>query len=216
VPPPSAGRPLRRLLIILALAGILPLTLLCGVGLIQLYRQQHEDAHRRVVELSRAVAIAVDLELQRSLAAVTTLASIQSLRRGELESFEEAMQRTAAAQPHWNAVILARADGTPLLHSRVPAGSPLPATVESPSFGEVVRTRKPRVGNLARGPSGGYAFPVRAPVIVDNEVRYVVTAVVSPEAIFEIVRRQSVPDDWTLAVLDAAGGRGARHPRPHN
>jgi signal transduction histidine kinase/ActR/RegA family two-component response regulator len=211
VSPPPAGRPLRRLLIVLALAGILPLTLLCGVGLMQLYRQQHEEAHRRVVELSRAVAIAVDLELQRSLAAVTTLASIESLRRGDLPSFEEAMRRTAAAQVHWNAVILARADGMAVLHSRVPAGGSMPAMVESPSFTEAVRARRPLVGDLARGPSGGYAFPVRAPVIAGDEVLYVVTAVVSPEAILEIVRRQSVPDDWTLAVLDSTGARVARN-----
>ena len=208
---PPAQRPLRRYLLVLALAGILPLALLTGVGLLQLYRQQHEEAERRVAEMARAVAISVDLELERSLGVTLALANSAALRRGDLASFHEIVNRTLAAQPQWRTVLLAKPDGTPLLNGRLPMGAALPPTAEMASFRAAVERREPVVGQLAKGAGGSYAFAVRAPVVEDGRVLAVVTAVVKPEAILRIIERQSVPDDWTISVFDAEGTRVARN-----
>jgi signal transduction histidine kinase/ActR/RegA family two-component response regulator len=208
--PHSAKRPLRRYLVVLALAGILPLTLLTGAGLIQLYRQQRDDAQRRAVEITRAVAIAVDLELERSLSALKALAGSATLRRGDLATFQEVMRRSAEGQAYWRNVILADPDGKPLANTRVNAGDPMPPTIEPASLEAAVRTGRPAVGALMKGEKR-FAFAIRAPVVEEGRVRYVVSAVVAPEAILQIIQRLAVPDEWTISVFDARGARVARN-----
>ena len=73
-----------------------------------------------------------------------------------------------------------------------------------------MRTRAPTVGNLTRGVDGALLFPVRVPVLRDGELRYVLTAVVKPDAILDVIARQRVPDDWVISIFDANGLRVAR------
>jgi signal transduction histidine kinase len=53
-------------------------------------------------------------------------------------------------------------------------------------------------------------FPVRVPVLRDGELRYVLSAVVKPEAILDVVMRQRAPEDWVISVFDAANQHVAR------
>jgi signal transduction histidine kinase/ActR/RegA family two-component response regulator len=78
------------------------------------------------------------------------------------------------------------------------------------SFDEVLRTHQPVIGHLAKGPRGTWAMPVRVPVLRDGQLRYVLTAVLRPEAISRVVQRQRVPDDWVISVFDDRGARVAR------
>jgi signal transduction histidine kinase len=66
------------------------------------------------------------------------------------------------------------------------------------------------VGTLATSPEGTLMFPVRVPVIRGGEVRYVLTAIVKPEDIRDVVIRQGVPSDWVMSIFDANGRRVAR------
>ena len=64
---------LRRRLLLLAVAGILPLALMSGAGLLALAHQQREAAGRASLGITRALATAVDAELKRSVAVLETL-----------------------------------------------------------------------------------------------------------------------------------------------
>jgi hypothetical protein len=63
----------------------------------------------------------------------------------------------------------------------------------------------PVVGPLTAGPLGNHGIPVRVPVERDGELRYVLSAVVRPEAILRVVSEQRVPDDWIVSVFDRNG-----------
>jgi signal transduction histidine kinase/ActR/RegA family two-component response regulator len=200
---------LRRHLFVLAVAGILPLAALAGAGLAALFEKQRDDAQRRGLEITRALATAVQSELQRSLSALGVLGSAASLHRGNLEQFQATARRAVQTQPQWRAIILSAANGEPIMNTRVAAGEPMPSVVEPRSFERAVKERNPTVGHIARG-SERFAIPLRVPVIVDGEVRYVLTAVTKPEAFLEILRRQQVPANWVISVFDGAGLRVAR------
>src|SRR5437762_257349 len=73
----------------------------------------------------------------------------------------------------------------------------------------------PALGNLAKNTQGVLLFPVRAPVIRNGELSYVLTALVKPEAILEVIKRQRLPEDWIISIFDANGLRVARS-RAHN
>jgi signal transduction histidine kinase/ActR/RegA family two-component response regulator len=127
-----------------------------------------------------------------------------------MSSFRERALRVLDTQPHWAAVMLADPFGTRLSDTRYRRGEPLPPVVERLSFDQAVRTRTPVVGNLAKSPTGIQFFPIRVPVLRNRELRYVLTAVVKPEQIRDVITRQGVPGDWVVSIFDATGQRVAR------
>jgi len=209
------GVPLRRRLFLLAAVGIVPLLVMSGIGLYALAQHQRIQAERIGLELARALATAVDAELGSSISVLQSLATTVSLDRDDLVGFQERAQRILETQPKWAAVFLADLSGKRLIDTRFGYGAVLPPIAEKESFDRVVRTRAPTVGNLARSPQGILLFPVRAPVVRNGELRYVLTALVKPDAILEVIKRQRLPDDWIISIFDANGLRVARS-RAHN
>ncbi len=56
-----------------------------------------------------------------------------------------------------------------------------------------------------RGPRGNYAFAVRAPVIRDGQVRYVVSAVVPAQAATRLLQFRALPAGWRASIVDGTG-----------
>src|SRR5689334_22302053 len=160
---------LRRHLFILAVAGILPLAALAGAGLAALFEQQRDDAQRRALEITRALATAVQSELQRSISSLSVHAAAASLQLGDLAQFEVTARRAVATQPQWRTIILSKPTGEPLINTRVAAGQAMPPVIEPRSFERVVQERKPVIGEIAQS-SERFAIPLRVPVIVDGEL----------------------------------------------
>jgi signal transduction histidine kinase/ActR/RegA family two-component response regulator len=204
------GIPLRRRLFVLTAAGILPLALMAGIGLYALQRQQNAQAERVGLELARSVANALDAELRNLISVLETLATTPTLDRGDLTGFRARAERVIELNPEWAGLVLADRDGTPLVDTRFAEGSPLPPVAENASFDRVVRTQANAVGSLTRHSQKEWLFAVRVPVHRDGAVRYVVTALVKPEAIRDVLTRQQVPGDWVISIVDANGLRVAR------
>ncbi len=206
--------PLRRRLVLLVITGILPLALMSGLGLMQLARQQRLQAERATLDLARAMVIAVDAELQRSVSALEVLSTSASLDVGDLAAFHARAQRVVATEPAWQLVMLADTRGTPLMNTAYPLGGAMPPVAERESFDQVTRSRQAVVGHLARGYRGQYALPVRVPVMRDGQLQYVLSAVMRPQAISEVLQRQRIPQDWLVSVFDSKGMRVARSRGP--
>jgi signal transduction histidine kinase/ActR/RegA family two-component response regulator len=181
-----------------------------GVGLRALERQQVAQIERVGLELARALATAVDAELRGIISVLEALATHAALDSGDRAAFLDRARRVLDTQPTWAAVVLADPAGTRLADTRFPVGAALPPLAERPSFETVLGTRAPMVGGLARGVRGALLFPVRVPVIRGGELRYVLTAVVKPDAILGVIKRQRVPGDWVISVFDQRGQRVAR------
>ena len=72
---PGRSVPLRRRLLLLAVAGMLPIALMSGVALVAIFYQQRAQAERAGLEISRALSIAIDAELQRSFSALKVVSN---------------------------------------------------------------------------------------------------------------------------------------------
>src|SRR4029077_9600033 len=60
-------------------------------------------------------------------------------------------------------------------------------------------------GDLARGEIG-WLFPVRVPVIRDDRVAYVLSAIITPASLSAaLTRGQGVPDEWVRGTVDRNG-----------
>ena len=205
--------PLRRRLLLLAAVAILPLALMSGVALKALLDQQRRQADQSSLDLARALATAVDTELRLTVSALQSLAltdPIGAPGEVDLAASHRFARRVLASRPEWRAIVLAKADGTPIFNTALEFGTPTPPVVEPDSLADVVRTKAPVIGSLTRGRQGNFAVPVRVPVMQDGEVRYVLSAIVRPESILRVVNQQRVPEDWVVAVFDSRNIRVAR------
>jgi signal transduction histidine kinase/CheY-like chemotaxis protein len=200
--------PLRRRLFLLVAAALLPLAAMAVYAVLTALGQQRAQAERAGLEITRALAIAIDGELQRSVAVLELLAISPQLGAGDLQGFDEVLRRSLGSRSAWSAVNLAAPDGQQVASTADAA--PLPRIVEMESFRQVVTRREPAVGNLEKGRRGNLLFAVRVPVLRDGQVRFVLSAVVRPDAILEVVQRQRVPENWVISVFDAKRQRVAR------
>jgi signal transduction histidine kinase len=210
---PKRPVPLRSRLLLLAAVAILPLALMSGIALRALLDQQRQQSEQSSLDLARALATAVDTELRLTISALQSLAltePISSAADVDLAHARESALRVLAKRPEWRAVLLATPSGEPLFSTATPFGSLPPKVSEPGSIAEVARVRAPVVGPLTRGPLGNWGIAVRVPVERDGELRYVLSAVVRPEAILRVVSEQRVPGDWIVSVFDSNNSRIAR------
>jgi len=201
---------LRRRLFLLAAAAIVPLATMSGIGLLAMVQQQREQIERSSLDITRALATAVDAELQRSVSLLEGLAAAPALDGGNTAGFHQAAQQMLATRPQWRSILLASPEGRVLVNTGYPVSETPPGTIEPASLERLVETRRPLIGLLRRGPRGEQGVPVRVPVLRGGQLKYVLTGVVDPTAIHEVVLRQRVPSDWVVSVFDAQGLRVAR------
>jgi signal transduction histidine kinase/ActR/RegA family two-component response regulator len=203
------GIPLGKRLFLLTAAAIVPLALMAGMSLYALQEQQYTQAERVGLELARSVANAVDAELRRSISILETLATTPTLDDRDLPGFRERARRAIASLPEWNGIVLTDRSGITLVDTRSAGGSGDSPLEERESFDRVVRTRAPAIGSVTRH-SKDWLFAARVPVVRGTDVPYVVTALVRPDAIRNVLTRQQVPGDWVISIIDANGRRVAR------
>ena len=112
----------------LVLAAVLPLLAFSAVMGVVFWRQQRAAYDERHLERVRALAMALDRELEGHARALQVLALSTALKNGDLHAFYERAQRVRAEQSVWDAVILTDTTGAQVINTRRPFGVPLPRT----------------------------------------------------------------------------------------
>ena len=82
--------PLRRRLLILGAAAILPLALMSGVALQALLEQQRRQAEQSTLDLARALATAVDTELRLTVSSLQSLALTDPIASADVADLPQA------------------------------------------------------------------------------------------------------------------------------
>jgi signal transduction histidine kinase len=204
---------LRFRLFLLAASGLVPLALVLLFASAYLADQRQRETERAALELSRALATAVDVELRSTVSLLDNLA--QTVGLAELDSSQvqdsefEPLAKRIAQSHSWRLVMLVDADSKLVMRVGGPDnGQVLP--VEPGSLSQALATGAPSVGSIARGSRGQEAFAVRFPVLKDGRVRYVLSAVLTTAQILDVMARQQLAPSWVVAVYDQTGNRVAR------
>src|SRR5678816_801259 len=151
----------------------------------------------------RAVIAAGDAELRTSLAALDALAASPRLRVRDFAGFYVEARALLERRPSWANIVLSDPTSQHLMNARLPFGSPLPRAVDPGAVEATVRAGVPGVGSLIWSPVlNMYVFAVRLPLREGDKIPYVLTAVMRPEGVLEIVKRHVLPEGATVAVLD--------------
>lgn len=201
------------LLSLVTLASILPLLVLGIFGLTQYVAQQQDEQINRLSRYAATLTNAVDRELRGYLDTAEVIAASRFLLEGDLEAFD-GLARDAATKARGQIVLIDRS-GQQLVNTRLPAKSPLPATEDMRSLREVLETGNPAAGDLFVGAvSNLVLFVVRVPVIINGEVRYVLSFEPEIDVIYNVVQQTYIPEGWIAGVLDGNGriiARSFRH-----
>jgi signal transduction histidine kinase/CheY-like chemotaxis protein len=201
---------LRTFLVLLVSLGLLPLALIGAWVISTSVAERQNELERSMMAMSRALASAIDSELETTVDNLTALSKSPELINGELPMFYDTARSAAGAQKDWRSVILTDAAGLALLKTSLPFGTPAGRIVDPDSLEQAMQTRRPTVGKVARGPLQLAAVPVRVPVVIDGQLRYVLTAALAPDHFLRILNNQQLPPGWVVSVQDSYGFRVAR------
>jgi signal transduction histidine kinase/CheY-like chemotaxis protein len=209
----ARARPLRMRLLLLAASGLLPLVIVLVWDIAHLVDQRREEAERTVLDLSRALATAVDAELRSVVALLEHIGTSDELEQADLRSFHMSAERTAE-QLGWRYVVLSDSDGRALLRTDEPFGSSNPAPVEPESLARVIETQAPVVSRVVNTSQPALAaFAIRVPVMRGGKLIYVLSAYLPTDRVLAVLVRQDIPAASAASVFDQANHRVA-HSRP--
>lgn len=200
--------PLKWHLTLLVVGTLLPVVLFTGVVLHRFAEAERAVAERRLMRSVRDLAHVLDREMSGTIRTLSALAESERLDRGDLQAFHAEASRVLKTQPSWSLVVLLAPDGRQLVNTGVSWGTELLPANEPASLERVLEARQPVVGDLAQGKREGgiLAFPVRVPVVRGGELRYVLTAVITPKALESLVSQAPSPnEEWTRTVVDGQG-----------
>lgn len=200
------------LLGLVTLASVLPLLLLGIFGLVIYVADQQGDQLTRMSRYAETLTNAVDRELRGYLDTAEVLAASRFLAEGDLVSFGD-LARDAGTKARGHIVLIAPS-GQQLVNTRRPTDEGLPMTEDIASLREVVESGQPAVGDLFVGAvSNLLLFVVRVPVIINGEVRYVLSFEPEQDAIQRVIDQTFLPEGWRAGVLDGQKRIAARSHR---
>ncbi|UVW28030.1 ATP-binding protein [Massilia sp. H6] len=201
---------LRRLLVLLAAVGLLPLALMGVWGLHLVSQYQQREQQRSLIDLARALSSAVDAELDGAVSTLTSIARTPALEVGDLRGFYDVARAQVAAEPEWLAVVLTDANGAIVFRTATPYGSPGAPAADPASLRLAQDSRQPVAGHIMVSWGGRAAFPVRIPITGTKGQRYILTAIIEPGRMLRVIERQKIPPESVIAILDGDGKIVAR------
>ena len=199
-------------LVLLVLGALLPLVVFAAVVVYRLAESERAATDRRLLRSAHDLSLALDLELQSTIRTLSAIAESEKLDREDLAAFHAESKRILSTQREWRDLILLTPDGQQVSNTNMEWGAPLPTALELDSLRRAVEQKRPAIGALTAGKlRPGLTFSVRVPVMRDGEVRYVLTAVITPDALASVVGLRGQPnEEWARAVVDAQGTIVAR------
>jgi signal transduction histidine kinase len=192
--------PLGVVLSLLVLVTTVPLGLFAAGLIGASQRQQHAIVDRQNIEIARAISVAIDQEVERTIGALNVLSSF--LPAGDdYRAFSETAVRIAPEQ-QWDSIRVASPDGTVLMATEVPFGTPVTLR-DSDWVRDAVAERRAVVSTVRKDPvHGRWVVWIGVPIVRTGAVKFVLGARIRASVFGDILRRQNAPRDGVLTLLD--------------
>src|SRR5437867_2074268 len=137
------GLSLRWRLVLLVVAGVIPLLAFSlGHQYLQ-YREEVAATGRQTLALARSMSLVVEQEMQARIAALQALTVSRPLQTGDFDGFRAQAETVVAEQFPGTNIVLLKEDGQQLLNTLVPRGAALPVRPNVESVRQVFATGRP-------------------------------------------------------------------------
>ena len=214
----DAGRhfSLRGSMVALVLMCVLPAVVGSAILMASLFQLKQAHMEQQAALVARTVLADLDSELSAVESALQVLTTSRELHNGDLPAF---YQRATDALGHDIVInyLLTNPQGQQVLNTLVPWGSPLPEHGTPGQLWGVFAQRKAVLTHLFKGPvTGEPVIAMGVPVEEAGQVIYSLNVGLSPARVSQIVSRNAINADWTVAVLDQSGtivGRNSQSER---
>jgi signal transduction histidine kinase/ActR/RegA family two-component response regulator len=192
---------LRTLLLVLVLVTSIPVALFAAWVVSRSSAQQEALIDRQNVEQARAVVVAVDQELESTVAALGVLALLDPIDSPDKRHFEEIASRVLLLHPGWQSIRLVDTNLQVLAST---AGPTVDSPVVNPDWvTQVIATGRPSFSNAVQRPgSTQLTVTVGVPVIRGVKLTYVLGARLHGQAFSNLLKRQKVPPGGVVTLLD--------------
>jgi signal transduction histidine kinase len=206
----KSRRTIRFWLNCLAFACVLPGVLVAAGTITRSFQHDRAELEHDTVAMARAISQTVDTELSGFRSALTVLSYSILLDAENLSAFHVQASQVVRAIDG-NTIVLADRTGHQLVNTLKPFGEPLPIRSSLDQLRRVMDTREPAVSDLFIGSvSNRPAIAIDVPVIRNDVVVYGLAIVITPERLSNILKRQQIPANWTVGIVDSSGKIVAR------
>ncbi|WP_229411307.1 MULTISPECIES: PAS domain-containing protein [unclassified Massilia] len=193
---------------------LITLVFACALPILLGYFAFAGDAERREAQhvsqdaqmIARALAAAVDRDLDNGETAARALAGQPSLAAGDLATFHAAARGLLRPEFPAFAFVLSGEDGGDLLDTRHAWGAPLSSSGNEADVRRVFQSGDVVTSGLHRGsPSQPWVISIAVPVWRDGKVAYALSVEQRPRRIAELLAGQQLPEHWVAQVYDNHG-----------
>ena len=189
----------------LVLVAVLPLLIFGGGVAWMIVDQKKVAITDNLKSTTSALRVAVDHELLGQMKQVEILATDVSLDTDNLTAFTMSAKRVIATNGAWfTASLIDPGSHVIVATTAAPIAGAL-ASVASSAVDDVFKTRKSMiVGAFTSGTVTKKPFSLlMAPVFRKDQVRYVLSVALNPNAINSLFAEQRLPATWTGAIVDS-------------
>lgn len=196
-------RSIKHFFVSVAVALVLLISSAAGLLIYHVDRLARADSEQQLLSTTRAMSLVVDGELRRLDSILQTLSTSESLRRADWAVFDRQARSTLQGPNAW--VMLADRSNQQLVNTRLPTGANLPKGGLSPSVWAELDRGGSRICNLSRGLVERAILCVDRPVMKAGRAGFVLSAVLLPEQVGAVIRRQPTNPGTYVSVLDRSG-----------
>ena len=185
----------------LIIGAVGPLLVFSIFIMILFARQEQSNRKRGLEDITRALALAIDQEIESSITNLEALATSEPLDVGAVNVFRAAAARILQTQNSWKSLTLFDPRG----RARMELAKPLVEDVgiiSRENLQAVLSTRLPVISNFPGPESRENGINIHVPVVRDQTIIYILTATIEPRAFTEILARQKVPNEWLGTLFD--------------
>lgn len=207
----------------LAAAAGLPPILLAAYLVYGFGKAGYDNTTRELVQRTESTAHAVSQQLDVVHASLTVLSHSDAALGNDLPKLYEASQRLVKSTPAVSAVSLIGADRKmvfltlrPYVHPDArPQGTQDIPVSDLAAVQQVFQTGRPAVSAPFPSPvSERTVTSLAVPIVQDGKVVYCLRAIIRTDTLNQLLARQDLPQDWTVAIVDKGGLLLARSRSP--
>ncbi len=193
---------------LLAVVGLtlVPLLGVAGIAIWWAHQDERRAMEQALLYHARSLTVAVDREVETSLAGLKGLATSSDLDSADLRKFYEQARLARAAYRRWLTVALVDPSGRQVLNLLHPLGSSLPSAAGLEVVQRTLQTGEPQVSDLAMDPTAGRrVIAVTLPLLRDGKIRHLLVAVMTPESFASVLAAAQIAGGTVGTIVDRNG-----------
>ena len=192
---------LNAYLVRLIFVGLVPILVFSIFMMVLFARQEQANRQRGLEDTARALALAIDREMESSITNLQALATSESLDVGAVNVFRSVAARILRTQRSWKSISLFDPQGRQLAQLTKPLVD-TPKGISRESLDAVLRTRRPFISDFPQVESPESGVNIHVPVVREQTIIYILTAAIEPQVFTDILLQQKLPPSWVGTVYD--------------